>query len=283
MKLSQLKIVCVLVVTLLVMSGLSGCGFINTIRAKNELNNGARSYGAGKYAEAQQFFERAMEIDPSQQNAALFRARSIYAQYRTGIDTPQNLKVAQDAIAAYQDILKNDPTNDEAFNLIGALYGRLKEEDKQREWIVQRTKMTNIPEAKRSDAYTILANKNLTCSRTITDQKENAIADKNTGVVTFRKPKDPKDFTSAQQCVTEGLQFVNEAVRLNDTSAAAWTAKTQLEREMAKLSEMDGKPDEKAKYIKQASEDEAIAQKYTKALEEKKKQEEEAKAKEKNS
>lgn len=273
---------CVLGVTLIAVSGLSGCGFINKIRAKNELNDGARAYNAGKYAEAQAYFERALKLDPNQQNAALFRARSIYSQYRTGIDTPQNLKIAQDAIAAYQDILKNDPTNDEAFNLIGALYGRLKEEDKQRDWIMQRTKMSNIPDAKRSDAYTILANKDLSCSRNITDQKENATADRSTGVVTYRKPKDPKDFTAAQQCVTEGLQFVNEAIKLNDVSAAAWSAKTQLEREMAKLSEMDGKPDDKAKYNKQASEDDAIAQKYTKALEEKKKQEEEAKAKEKN-
>ncbi len=282
MRLSQFKMWCVLSMMLVAVSALSGCGFINTIRAKNELNNGARSYGAGKYAEAQAFFERALELDPTQQNAALFRARSIYAQYRPGIDTPQNLKIAQDAIASYQDILKSDPTNDEAFNLIGALYGRLKEEDKQRDWIMQRTKMTNIPDVKRSDAYTILANKDLSCSRTITDQKENAVADKNTGVVTYRKPKDPKDFTSAQQCVTEGLQFVNEAIKLNDGSALAWTARTQLKREMAKLSEMDGKPDEKSKYTKEANDDDVIAQKYTKALEEKKKQEAEAKEKEKN-
>jgi tetratricopeptide (TPR) repeat protein len=278
MKLSQVIKAGVFTVALIGLIALSGCGFINKIRAKNEVNNGARAYGSGKYVEAQHYFERALELDPNQPNAELFRARAIYAQYRPGNESPENLKIAQEAIDAYKKILEKDPSNDEAFNLIGALYGRLKQDEKQRDWIMQRTKMENIPADKRADAFTILANKDLSCSRTITDQKENITANATTGVLSYRKPKDPKDFTNAQQCTTEGLQYANMAISLNPNSAAAWGAKTDLLREMAKLAEMDGKQDQKADYTKQANEAEAKALELKKALEEKKKQEEAAKA-----
>ncbi len=129
MKLSQTRIAIVLAV-LVVTS--SGCGLINRIRAKNELNEAARTYREGHFEEAEQHSRRALELDPTSKTAPSFIARTIHAQYRPGVQSPENLAKAEEAIRAYQQILQKDPKNEEAYKAIAYLYGATKQEDKLR-------------------------------------------------------------------------------------------------------------------------------------------------------
>src|SRR5919206_4216842 len=101
-------------------------GQSNADEARKELNEGARAYRAGRFAEAEQRFRRALELDPSQKNTPLFIARAVQQQYKPGLDTPENIAVGERAIAAYQDILNNDPRNEDAYKAIIFLYGQLK-------------------------------------------------------------------------------------------------------------------------------------------------------------
>src|SRR5918996_4688715 len=101
MKLSQTRIVIVL--ALLVVTS-SGCGVINRIRSKNQLNEAARAFREGKFPEAEQHSRRAAELDPNNKTAPMFIARTIHAQYRPGVQQPQNIQKAQEAITAYQAI-----------------------------------------------------------------------------------------------------------------------------------------------------------------------------------
>src|SRR5919206_580224 len=94
MKLSQARIGLLILAALLTTSG---CGVINRIRAKNEINEAARAYKAGKFAEAEQHSKRALELNPEDKNAPFFIARTIHAQYKPGVETPENqAKEAQD-------------------------------------------------------------------------------------------------------------------------------------------------------------------------------------------
>lgn len=274
--------VCLLAVALFVAVGsLSGCGMINSIRAKAAVNDGAKAYGAGKYVDAQKQFERALELDPDQKNAALFRARALYAQYRNNDDSPKNVEIARKAIQAYQDIYQKDPTNDEAFNAIGALYGKLKEDEKQRDWISKRANDTSIPPEKRSDAYAVLARKDWNCSTQITELKENqqTVNKGDKAIIEYKKPKEQKDYDAAQQCATRGLELANQAISLNANSEPAWRAKAGLLREEAKLAQMDGKNDQKENFNKQADDAQKKADELYKIDEERKKREAEEKAK----
>src|SRR5260370_17239554 len=106
MKLSQTRIAIVLAI---LVATSSGCGVINRIRAKNQLNEAARAYREGHFDEAQQHSRRALELDPNNKTAPMFIARSIHAQYRPGVQTPENLAKAQAAIQAYPNILANNP------------------------------------------------------------------------------------------------------------------------------------------------------------------------------
>src|ERR671921_642236 len=67
-------------------------------RALEELQEAARLYRDGDFAGAQRHSERALELDPSQPNAPFFIARSIHAQFRQGIQTPENIAIARAAI-----------------------------------------------------------------------------------------------------------------------------------------------------------------------------------------
>src|ERR1044071_6646231 len=138
MKLSQTGIV--MVVAILVATS-SGCGVINRIRAKNQLNEAAKAYREGHFPDAEQHSRRAAELDPNNKTAPMFIARTIHAQYRPGVQTPENIAKAQEAIQAYQQLLDKNPKDEEASNAIAYLYGAIKEDDKLRQWIAARAEI----------------------------------------------------------------------------------------------------------------------------------------------
>src|SRR5215210_5764247 len=115
MKLSQAR---VLLLILVVLASTPGCTVINRIRAKNELNEAARAYKEGHFAEAEQRSRRALELDPLNKTAPAFIARSIHAQYKPGVDTPENIEKARQSIEAYQKLLAQNPNNEEAYKAI---------------------------------------------------------------------------------------------------------------------------------------------------------------------
>lgn len=275
MKLSHSGIALILAV-LVVLS--SGCSLVNRIRAKNELNEAARAYRESHFEEAEQRSRRALELDPENKTAPLFIARTIHAQYRPGVNTPQNLAKANEAIEAYRRILEKDPRNEEAYKAIAFLYERLKADDQLRQWILARANSDQIAPEKRAEAYVVLASKDWNCSFQITDLPTNKVTtvENAKATVSYRKPKEQKDFDTAQQCVKRGLEEIENAIKFDPNSESAWSYKTNLLLEAAKLAEMDGKNDQKAEWDKQRE----AAQKRTEALSQanrKKKEEEEAK------
>jgi tetratricopeptide (TPR) repeat protein len=257
----------------------TGCGFVNNLRAKSQLNDGAQAYRNRQYTEAQQHFEKALELNPEQPNARLFIARSIHAQYKPGVEQEANVQKARDAIKAYQDVLAHDPNNDDAYNAVVYLYRAIKDEQREREWLMQRANLESAPGEKRSQALTVLASKDWQCSYNVTEQPENKVAvDKgDKTIVQYRKPKEQRDYDEALKCVTDGLQHAEKAISLDANSEQAWSFKTNLLLERVKLAKMDGKDAEAADYQKQAD----AAQQRTTQLnaENKRKKEEEEKAK----
>ncbi|MDQ3651980.1 MAG: hypothetical protein M3458_17260 [Acidobacteriota bacterium] len=251
MKLSQTKFT---VLLLVVASVTSGCGVINGIRAKNQLNEGAAAYKAGRFADAQKHFESAEQLDSSQRNAPLFIARAIHAQYRPGVDTSENLSKGQAAIEAYKRVMERNPGDDNSFTAVTVLYRQMKDENKEREWLMQRANLEAAPKEKRSDAMTVLASKEWNCSYEITEQKDNkeTIQKPDAVLIQYKKPQDQAEFDKARNCAMKGLELVNQAISLNENNPSAWSYKTNLLREMAKFSQMENKPDEKTRYDKEA-------------------------------
>ena len=258
MKLAQLRVASILaglVLLAFLVATASGCGVINRIRSKNQLNEAARAFRAGRFVEAEQHSRRAAELDPDNKTAPMFIARTIHAQYRAGVQQPDNIQKAHDAIAAYQAILQKNPQDEEAYKAIAYLYGSIKEEQKLRDWITSRATNDNIEATKRAEAYIVLASKDWQCSFNITEAPNVKVttvdSTTNRATVSYRKPTDPKEFNQAQMCVKQGLTEAENAIRFDPNNESAWSYKTNLLLEASKLAEMDGKPDQKAQFTKE--------------------------------
>src|SRR5215212_9042957 len=199
MKLSQTRIAIVLAI---LVATTSGCGVVNRIRAKNQLNEAARSYREGRFVEAEQHSREAAQLDPDNKTAPMFIARTIHMQYRPGVQTPENIAKAQEAIQAYQQILQKDPQDDEAYKAIAYLYGAIKEDDKLTQWISSRAASEVTEPEKRAEAYVVLASKHWDCSFKITELPTNKTTtidpSNNKATVSYKKPSDQKEFNQAQ-------------------------------------------------------------------------------------
>ena len=252
MKLSQTWIAIVLAI---LVATSSGCGVINRIRAKNQLNEAARAYREGHFEEAEQHARKAAELDPDNKTAPMFIARTIHAQFRPGVQTPENIAKARQAIEAYQNILAKNPKDDEAYKAIAYLYGAIKEDDKLRQWISLRAANESTEPEKRAEAYIVLASKDWDCSFKITELPSNksTVVDptNNKMTVTYKKPKDQKEFDTAQMCVKAGLAEAENAIKFDPNNEAAWSYKTNLLLEASKLAEMEGDTTKKADLQKQ--------------------------------
>lgn len=258
MKLSQTRIalgLAVAIVLAVLVTTTSGCGVINRIRSKNQLNEAARAYREGKFPEAEQHSREAAQLDPDNKTAPMFIARTIHAQYRPGVQTPENIQKAQQAIDAYQEILKKNPQDEEAYKAIAYLYGAIKEDGKLRDWITQRAVNDAAEPAKRAEAYVVLASKDWDCSFKITELPTNKVTTvdptNNKATVSYKKPTDTKEFNQAQMCVKQGLAEAENAIKFDPNNESAWSYKTNLLLEASKLAEMDGQADQKANYQKE--------------------------------
>src|SRR5213080_1633001 len=255
----------------------AGCTLVNKVRAKNELNETARSYREGRFEEAEQHAKRALALDPSNQTAPIFIARVIHQQYKPGVDQPDNIQRARDAIEAYQKVLQNPPNEqqaEEAYKAISVLYSAIKDDQNLRAWITKRATDPSQPNEKRAEAYAILAGKDWDCSYKVTEQPDvkTTSTEGGSAKVTYKKPKDQKDFDAIQKCVVRGLEEAETAIKYDSNNESAWSYKTNLLLEAAKQAEMDGKADQKAQYEKQAD----IAGKRAGALSDERRKKEEA-------
>jgi tetratricopeptide (TPR) repeat protein len=273
MRFSRSRIGAIAILALFVAAS-AGCTLVNKVRAKNELNETARTYKEGHFEEAERHAKLALSYDPNNKTAAIFIARIIHQQYKPGVDAPENVAKAGEAIEAYKHILEKDPNNEEAYKAISVLYAAIKDETKLREWIMARANDSNMSNEQRAEAYAILAGKDWDCSFRITELPDVKVATKEGGKpgVTYQKPKDQKDFDKAQKCVVRGLEEAETSIKYDSNNESGWSYKTNLLLEAAKQAVMEGKADLKAQYEKQAE----VAGKRAMALSEERRKKEEA-------
>src|SRR6202020_988597 len=107
-----------------------GCG---KLRARDQLNKGVTAYKNAKYEEAIDHFQQAVALDPSLINAKMYLATAFAQQYIPGADTPDNNKMAEQAIVQYQHVLDmNKTARDQKVNAakgIASLYYNMKKFD----------------------------------------------------------------------------------------------------------------------------------------------------------
>lgn len=107
----------------------SGC---DKLRARDQLNKGVESYKNSHYEQAIDHFQQAVQLDPSLINARMYLATAFVSQYIPGVDSPDNLRTAQQAIDEYQKVLDANPSREQKVNAakgIASLYYNMKKFD----------------------------------------------------------------------------------------------------------------------------------------------------------
>src|ERR1022692_1461357 len=90
-----------------------GCG---KLRARDQLNKGVKSYKDNHYEQAIDHFQQAVQLDPTLINARMYLATAYVSQYIPGVDSPDNLRTAQQAIDEYQKVIDANPSRDQKVN-----------------------------------------------------------------------------------------------------------------------------------------------------------------------
>lgn len=125
-------------VLILALPAISGCGWIDSLKARDQINKGVKSYEAKDYEGAVEHFSKAAELDPSLLHAKLYLAHAKRAQWTPGIPHEDNVQKAREAIEAFEDVLKDDSENINAMASIAGIYDGLDEADKAKEWYQKR-------------------------------------------------------------------------------------------------------------------------------------------------
>src|SRR5580698_6833314 len=83
---------------------------------RSELDLGVEAYKNNLYEEAIRHFRKATELDPTQTVARMYLATAYVGQYIPGVETTDNLLVAEQALEQYQHVLESDAPADAKVN-----------------------------------------------------------------------------------------------------------------------------------------------------------------------
>jgi tetratricopeptide (TPR) repeat protein len=186
---------------------MSGC---RQLEARDQLNKGVDAYKSAHYEEAIGHFQRATQLDPSLPMAKSYLATALAQNVVPGLDTPDNIKTAQQAIAIFQEVLDKDPTDVNSLKQIAGIYFSIKKYDDAKTW---QKKVLAVDPKDAEAAYTVgvidwtLAHLNAL--------KELATANVNDdGEGNVKAPKKVLEAISQENAayVSEGLEYLNQAI-----------------------------------------------------------------------
>jgi tetratricopeptide (TPR) repeat protein len=119
------------VATLSLLTMVTGC---SKLKARDQLIKGVQAYKNGKFEEAINHFQQAESLDPTLANAPLYLATAYAQQVVPDANTPENLKNAQLAVDAYQQVLAKDPKDLNALKGIAAVYLNTGKTQEAKDW-----------------------------------------------------------------------------------------------------------------------------------------------------
>jgi len=186
---------------------MSGC---NRLAARDQLNKGVESYKAAHYEEAIGHFQKAIQLDPTLPAAKSYLATALSQNVVAGLQTPENLKTAQQAIDIFQQVLDKDPSDVNSLKQIAGIYFQIKKMDKAKEW--QKKVLAEDPKDPEA-AYTVgVIDWMVAHQNTLAVLVPAGINDD--GVGNVKAPKNVMEPLKAKNgpLVEEGLQYLNQAV-----------------------------------------------------------------------
>ena len=105
-------------VAMVTLFGAAGC---NRLKARDLLNKGVAAFKNGQYDSSIEDFKQAKDLDPTLLNARLYLATAYATEYIPGAPSDDNVRVGQQAVNEFQDVLSVDAGNLSALDGIGSI------------------------------------------------------------------------------------------------------------------------------------------------------------------
>jgi tetratricopeptide (TPR) repeat protein len=178
--------------------------------AAEALNQGVEAYKAAQYSQAVGQFEKAATLAPCNTMARMYLATAEAQNVVPGLDTPENLKVAGQAIANFQIVLSQNPHDMNSMKQIAAVDFSTKKFDDAREW--QKKVLIENPSDYEA-AYTIgvidwiQAHQNALAVLAAVGMQDDGVGNKQASVQSLAQIK--KENSSL---VAEALQYLTQAI-----------------------------------------------------------------------
>ena len=216
--------------TALLLMSTSGCAHLV---ANDQINKGVAAFKNARYEEAEDHFQKAIQMDPENPNPKLYLATTYASQVVPNLDSPDNKKVAQKALEGFEDVLRRDPNNVNALKQIASLYFNTGKLEDAKDY--QKKVIALSPNA--SEAYYTIGAVDFAQSykNATTILKGENLQDKGDGNVKLSKPGCAKLVAENTPLVTEGLTYLQKAVDIDPTYDAAMTYESLMNRRKADL------------------------------------------------
>jgi hypothetical protein len=96
----------------------AGC---DKLKARDKLNKGVQAYKDAQFDTAIEDFKQAKELDPKLMNARLYLATAYASQFIPGAPSEDNMRMGDQAVKEFQDVLGEDPNNLTGIDGIGSI------------------------------------------------------------------------------------------------------------------------------------------------------------------
>ncbi len=216
--------------TALLLISTSGCAHLV---ANDQINKGVAAFKNARYEEAEDHFQKAIQIDPNNPNPKLYLATTYASQVVPNLDSADNKKIAQKALDGFEDVLHRDPNNVNALKQIASLYFNTGKLEDAKDY--QKKVIALSPDA--SEAYYTIGAVDFAQSykNATTVLKGENLQDKGDGNVKLSKAGCATLVAENTPLVTEGLTYLQKAVDIDPTYDAAMTYESLMNRRKADL------------------------------------------------
>ncbi len=214
----------------LLLGSATGC---EKLKSRDQLVKGVQAFKNARYEDAVDHFQNAIRLDPTSSDAKLYLATAYSYQVVPNLDSPENLKIAQNAIDGFQEVLAKDPNDLTALRQIASIDRNIKKLDEAK---MYEKKVIAIDPNDAEAHYTIgVVDWMQAYKSAITILAADGHTDDGNGNVKMSKGACQKIQAANTPTVTEGLEFLNKAVDINKTYEEAMTYLNLMYRRKADL------------------------------------------------
>jgi tetratricopeptide (TPR) repeat protein len=210
----------------------TGC---KRLSSNDQLNKGVAAFKNAKYEEATDHFQKAVQIDPENANAAIYLCTAYSSQLVPNLDTPENKALATKALDCFRAVLEKNPNSVIALKQIASIDRNTAHPEEAKEF---EKKVIGLAPNDYEAYYTVGVVDWLQAYKHATDilaAQTPPMTDKSDGNIKLPKPACAQLATQNTALVTEGTQYLQKAIDLNPTYEEAMTYMSLMARRKADL------------------------------------------------